>query len=162
MAEKKERKIRFNIIDFLIVIAVIACIVGIALRYNVADRIGVKSNTDTAEVSFIVRDIKQSSADALITGDTFYWTQNGVELGVLTSKSTTPAAIVSENSKGEAVVVYSDYAVDATGVLTCVGTLTDDGFMIGGTQFVAPGKEMEINSKQVKVLVLITDVEVVN
>ncbi len=160
MTEK--RKIRFNIIDFIILVAVIACVVGIALRYDVADRIGVKTNETKVEISFIVHDIKESSADALLIGDEFYWKQNGMSLGTLIEKEIAPAERISENGRGEGVVTYSENKKDARATLVAVGTVTDDGFMLGGTQFISAGKEMEIYSKQVEVLAIITDVTVIN
>ena len=45
-----KNKIRFNIIDFVIIIALIGCIVGVALRYNVVDKIGLSSHSDNVEI----------------------------------------------------------------------------------------------------------------
>ena len=64
-----KNKIRFNIIDFMIIIAVIGCVVGVALRYNVMDRIGLSSTTNVVEIDFEIFSIRPTSFDAMVKGE---------------------------------------------------------------------------------------------
>lgn len=162
MDGNKDAKVRkhFNIIDLLLILAVIAIITGVALRYNLAGKIGLKSNKDTVIVSFLVQDIKPASAAAMINGDVFYIDQNDVELGELLSTTITDAEAYVENSNGELVLTYSTINCDVRGEFKATGSLTDDGFMLGGTQFISANKEVYVKSKHIMYTIRITGIRV--
>lgn len=155
--ENKVRR-RFNIIDLFIILAVVAVIVGVALRFNLADKIGVKSNRDTVTVSFIITDIKESSADALVIGDTFFIDANKIELGELISKKPTYAEAFIENDDGVLVKTANENKYDVRGEIRATGRIKDDGFMLGGTQFIAANKILYVYSQHIMVTMTITGI----
>lgn len=153
-------KPRFNIIDFIIVVVILGCIVGVVLRYNIADRIGVNSEQSTVEITFQIKDVRNSTADALVEGDNFYWEQNGALLGVLKEKETYEAESYYAGDDGLPYAVYSTERSDISGVLTSSGTIGEDGsFMLSGNQFIAPGKELDVVSPHIEVTIVITDIQ---
>ena len=83
MENTGKKRIRFNIIDLVIVIAVIGCFCGIAMRYNVMDKIGLNNARDKVEIEFRIIGIRPTSFDAMVKGDTFYWQQNNMKIGTL-------------------------------------------------------------------------------
>jgi len=157
--EKKIRR-RFNIVDLLIILAVIAIVIGVALRYNIADSIGLKSNKDTVTVSFLITDIKETSADAMVIGDKFYLQYNNLELGELMNKKTSNTVSYIENDDGVLVKAENNTRFNVRGEIRATGKLTSDGFMLGGTQYIAAGKDISVYSQHIMVSLLITGIEV--
>ena len=78
-------KRRFNIIDILIIIAVIALIAAVAVRYDFAGNVTTRTETAKAEISFIISNVRKTSSDYLIEGDTVVWTATGMTIGTLKS-----------------------------------------------------------------------------
>jgi len=156
-----KNKIRFNIIDFMIIIAVIGCVVGVALRYNVMDRIGLSSTTNVVEIDFEIFSIRPTSFDAMVKGDTFYWKQNNMEIGVLKEAQSHYSEVFMVNDDLELVKTFRDDRYDVQGTFTASGSMTDSGFMLGGTQFIAPGKQLTVYSKNIEVTLTVTAVNLV-
>lgn len=155
--QNKNRR-RFNIIDLLIILALTAVVVGVAFRYNLVDKIGVRSNEDTVVISFLVQNIKETSADALVLGDMFYIESNGMELGELISKNPTFAEAFVEDSEGKLVKTLNESTNDVRGEIKAKGKIKDEGFMLGGTQFLAAGKEIYVESRNIMVTITVTGV----
>ena len=159
MSENKESVRRhFNIIDAIIILAVAAIVAGVALRYNLTDKIGAKSNRDTVIISFSISDIKPTSVDAMIAGDIFYIDSNNMELGELLSVTSSDAVQYLENSDGEITRQYDSERRDVTGEIKAKGALTDSGFMLGGTQYLGANKELYVRSQNIMVTIRITGI----
>ncbi len=162
MENTEKKRIRFNIIDLVIILAVIGCFCGIALRYNVMDKIGLNNARDKVEIEFRIIGIRPTSYDAMVKGDTFYWQQNGMRIGTLKEA-------VSEYSKtyvirdDQQIVCYErEDRYDVVGTITAEGILSEDGFMLNGTQQIAPGKEMKVESKNIAVTLTVTKIKPVD
>lgn len=160
---KNDKKIRFNIVDLIIVLAVVGCIVGVAVRYDFAGKLGIDSTTDEVEISFLVMNIRNSSYEAFNVGDAFYWKQNSMKIGELVSLDEPyPAETYILNDSNEYKMDFSDTRCDVRGKILASGKVTSDGFMLAGTQFLAPGKTLLVESKYVSVTLTITDISSVN
>ena len=79
-------------------------------------------------------------------------------MGTLESKKRDYSEVIIRNSNFEMVKTYNDKRFDVTGELRATGSFTDDGFMLAGTQYIGPGKEMILQSKNITVTVTITAV----
>ncbi len=160
MEQNKKSKIKFNVIDFIIVVVILGCLVGVFMRYNLADKIGGNQAESKAEISFMIEKISITSEDALVAGDAFYWKQNGALVGYLKDHQTTAAETYYADEEGLPKPAYSQTHINVVGVLSATGTFTDDGaFMLAGNQFIAPGKEMEVKSPHIEVTIMITDIQ---
>ena len=153
-----KNKIRFNIIDFVIIIALIGCIVGVALRYNVVDKIGLSSHSDNVEIEFVIFSIRPTSYDAMVKGDTFYWKQNNMEIGTLKEATGSYSEVFIPTSDLKMVKSFRDDRYDVRGVFSATGAMTESGFMLGGSQFLAPGKSLNVISKNIDVTLTITKI----
>ncbi|MDD4772454.1 MAG: DUF4330 family protein [Eubacteriales bacterium] len=162
MADNKnkgeKRRHRFNIVDLLIILALATVAISVAFRYNLAEKIGVTSEDDTVIISFLVQDIKETSADALVLGDMFYWELNGILIGELISKKPSFAEAFVENDEGILVKLYNENNYDVRGEIKAKGKIKDEGFMLGGRQFLAPGKVLYVQSRNIMVNMTITDI----
>lgn len=154
----EKRTVRFNLIDLLIILTLAAIVTGVAFRYNLAEKIGIKSEEDTVILSFLIQDIKETSADALVLGDIFYWEANKVLIGELISKKPSFAEAFIENDDGVLVKLYNENSFDVRGEIKAKGKIKDIGFMLGGTQFLAPGKILYVQSKNIMVTMTITNI----
>ncbi len=156
---KQKKRVRFNAIDFLIVVVVIGCIVGVFMRYNLAERFGVNVAEHKAEISFLIKEMDNTAVEAMVVGDAFY-KQNGVLIGYLKERTAVASESYMADSRGLPKVLYSDTESDVTGVLAATGTFAEDGsFTLAGGHFIAPGTELEVSSPHIRITLLITDIQ---
>ncbi len=173
---KKVRKFKPNIIDALLVLAIIAAIAGIAIRSGIAEKVTetVKEyNTpmEKVKISFTVSDINRASFETFTPGDVFraasmYYEQ----FGVLETVEMAPAEKYVENVHGQIVKSYSpltdpdvpdSYArIDVSGTFTSADGKFENGiFKLNGIYDVIPGLEIRIVDKDIDVNIKITNVE---
>ena len=155
-----KKRFKFGPIDIVIIILFIACVVGIILRYNISEKLQNTTDLREAEVSFLVSDISPSAADAFIIGDVAFW--EGNRLGPIKSKDVYNAVEYNANADGFPVKSENLEKRDVRGVITASGKLTDDGFLLNGNMYIAAGKELKINTKNIAVTITVTGVNVLN
>ena len=154
-----KKKSRFNVIDFIIVVIVICCIAGVIARYNVVNRIVVNANRDEVEISFLVTGISPAISDLINDGDEFYSESSGYNMGTLVRHNVSDAKLVYSNDRGEPVVGSDATKRDVIGTLRAFGVMSDEGFMLNGTQFLSAGKNLTIQSLDVQLSVIITEIK---
>ncbi len=154
------KKLRLNIIDFLIVIVIIGAVIGIALRMGVVERVTNQSNLEDARISFLVKDIQESSADYFKIGDVFKAENLDCSFGKLESRQFMPAEAFIVNETGVLIKTHSsNNRIDVRGTVVGSGTFTDEGFLLAGINFIAPGSDVHIQSSDIDVTVTITAIE---
>lgn len=139
-------KRRFNIIDILIIIAVIALIAAVAVRYDFAGNVTTRTETAKAEISFIISNVRKTSSDYLIEGDTVVWTATGMTIGTLKSISVGDAVRYVERTDGTVAKQYDYDRSDISGVIEASGLFTDDGFMLAGSRYIGAGLEIPVTT----------------
>ena len=158
MKKNTQKKNRFNIIDFTLIITIIACIIGIAVRYNLRET--VVKGSDRATVTVIIRGILKDNVDQLVAGDEYYNQRSGELIGTLMTFETQPAKI--RNLRHDGTIAVTEY-VDRTDVLCTVdveGIYTDEGFMIGGSEYIGCGSDFLVRSLNLETEWLVVDIEV--
>lgn len=155
----KRTQRRFNIIDLLIVIVVIACIAGIIIRYNVVDRIVIDGERDSVQVSFMITDVSPDVVDAIKDGSVYYCEKTGNRIGKLLSHEVEDAVMVEINEAGEAYEVSDPDRKVIKGRFGAKGVMGENGFMLEGTQFITAGSVVTIQSLDVQVSVIITEID---
>ncbi len=158
MKKTETGKIRFNIIDFLIIVIVIGCIVGVIMRYDIIDKLVLDSKRDEVKVSFMITGISPQIADQIKDGDEFYVVGASTSLGVLMDHTVSNAEKVEANENGFPVRSYDDTLRDVRGTFDSFGVQNENGFFLGGTLFIAPGKTLTIESRNVRISVIITEI----
>ena len=157
-----------NALDVFIILIAIACAVGVGARIYLGDRGDVlgRETSESGEylVSFLVLDIRESSADCFVSGDVFYSQPSGDLFGTLIDTPTfTPAELFIEDEEGNYILTYStesgdDARIDVRGTFTVSGTMTDEGFLVGGKTYVAANKMVAVQSEKIFVNMTITDI----
>ncbi|MBE6606510.1 MAG: DUF4330 family protein [Ruminococcaceae bacterium] len=153
-------KVRFNGIDLLIIIVFIGCLIGLALRYQVVDAIKNAGDVQSAEISFYLSDIKETSEECFAQGDVFYITSTGDRLGELKGGFVfEPAEDFNMTSSGEYVKSASATGrSDMRGVIEGKGIFSNEGFLLNNSKYIAPGSEIAIQSGKISVTVTVTNI----
>ncbi|MBQ8509162.1 MAG: DUF4330 family protein [Clostridia bacterium] len=161
-AKASGKKLRLNIIDFLIIVVILGAVAGIALRFGVVEKVVTKSSLSSAYVSFLIQDIQDESANYFVAGDSFYSQTHSAEFGVLQSNiQFLPAEAYINNEVGELLKVYKEDRIDVRGVFLCEGIFTDEGFLLNGTSYIAPGSTVHVLSSTIDVTLTVTEIDAV-
>jgi len=161
--ENKEKKSGFNIIDLIIVLFVILVVVGVVMKYNLADKINLNAQGDTFEIEFIIQEIQEASQKYLQPGRSFYITIESIKIGEITDiLDIRPAVWYSEKLNGDVIKTELPGRIDVTGVMTSKGRMTKDGVMINGNSFVGPNKEFLTHTGEWEGLIRIISVKKIN
>ena len=155
----QKRKLRFNILDFLVLVIVILVIVGAVLRGYIKNT-DEKLEVDKAIITFKINNIQAASAQHFAAGTPVYSYSLGCDLGKMVGDVVvTPAAYYVEDD-GKVVKAYSQSGrIDLVGTIECEGTMTKDGgFKLDGSQYFAPGMTTSASLPQIDAHILITDI----
>lgn len=157
---KTEKRRRFAAIDALIIILLMLCVAGIAVR-TVTGSVGLFSGSGSGSylVSYSVSGLRGDYSEYFTEGKEFFL-ENGDSFGVLSKDAVfTPARLYGENSDGVYVASYAtDGRVDVKGTAVCRGKMTDNGFMLGGKVYAAANSQFTISSGDIKVTITVTDI----
>ena len=160
---KENKKVRFNIIDLIIILFVILALVGIFLRYDMADQLNLSARGEVFEVEFIVRDIMRGTEHHLHPGATLHIGIDSVPLGVITEIWDVRDSLESVNDiYGEIMRSYQPDRVDVIGVMRSTGRTTSEGYrLINGNAFVTTGSWWLAHTGFREVVIRVIDVTTV-
>ena len=150
----EKRRFKVNVLDFLILVLVVIVIAGAFLRANVKQS-DVKLETQTAVLSFKISNVQAASAKYFKDGDPVYSDSLGCAIGTLVGDSITKTPAVSYVERGGAIIKTTS----ALGRV-CEGQMSESGFLLGGTQYVAPGMSTYACLPEINAYILITDIRV--
>jgi len=160
----KEKKpgFRLNVIDLVIVLFVVAALAGIAVRYNLADKINLNATGEIFEIEFESGwNMQEASQQYFEPGVSFYINIDSVKIGEIKEiiDIRNPAFEYIVDLHGDIVKSDVPGRIDVIGVMRSTGRITKDGdFMINGNQFVAPNKEFLVHTSHIEVWIRIRKV----
>lgn len=154
------KKFRINILDFVIFAVVVLCIAGGFLRSGKKST-DEKLETQTALISFSISNVQAASVDCFEDGDLVYSESLGCNMGRIVGESivATPAILYIEDDGAVVEAVSGLERVDIVGSFISEGKMSESGFLIGGTQYIAPGMTTLVYLPKINVNILITGVE---
>lgn len=131
-----QKRVRFNVIDFLLIVLIILAVVAMILRPTVLQKIGEMTANDTVVVSFYADRLTEDEYAMISEGDLF--TVDDAEFGELLAFTTEPyqtlqlieSDVESEAPFFESVVEPGRYTVK--GQIRLTGAKRQDGFYVGG------------------------------
>ena len=150
---------RFNVIDFVILIVIIGCIAGVIVRYNFVNRILAPEETQTVTVTFTAKELPVKIIDSVNKKTSFTCVSTDNSLGKLNYFRVLDSEYVYTDTNGRPRIGHSDTKKDLTGSFEVTGIKNDNGFLLNGTQFLAPGNEITIKSRDVQLSVIITEIK---
>ena len=156
----QERR-RFGVVDFIIIVAVIAIIFACVMRYTINEGLFTR-NDKTCTVSFSVAAVRYNTYDMLAENEKVYLSDFDL-LGTLTSKNVTPAVFYAENNEGEIIEAHypEKTLVDITGELLCKLSLNEGRYTASDGTHICPGATLVLHTESVDLTVLITGVDAV-
>ena len=158
--ENTKTRVTFSVIDFVIILIVIALSAGIIVRYDVVNKLFPKTTLTDAKVTFVAESISQGQVSALKEGEQFY--MGGKLFGTLHTVSTDKTLIYTENPDGTLSSSESNELFDAGGSFLIKVTKTDQGYLLGGKQYIAPGSQFEIKANGAAICITIISLEKTN
>lgn len=167
-----EKKKGLGALDVIILLALVACVVaaGFAFVFSKATADADVEEKDFEEyvISFESYGMRQSAAQMLNPGETFYYT-DASDFGVMNDNLTvTPAVVYVEDENGVCVKSYApengDYTkVDVSGSFTVKGVRNAKGFfLLNGTTKLMPNKSVTIRNDTIAFGITITDIQKVS
>jgi len=138
-------RIRFNVVDAVLILLAILAIVGVWQRKNLQKLFETGEALESYTVTFEIKKIRSTTVDLLEKGTALYLEDNDtqVSLGTLAEQvSTSAATVYLQNNEGETVkAVYPqdsfEYLLDANGVLNCRGIEHEGTFLLEGKAYLA-------------------------
>lgn len=169
-------KMRFNILDAVILLLIVLCIVGFCFRYTITDSLGLGEELQDYRVRFEVTDERFILPDLLFKGETLYYA-DGTVAGTLMGVSeysnvnslvagndtllVTPATTYVNDGGNIIRAEYPDGSmINAEGAFKCQGGYGDKGyFLLGGEKYIAVGQTLTLYTDTVKLTVTVTQIE---
>ena len=135
----KNKKIKFNVIDFLILLVIVIAVVSVFFRSGLKDSvIGGRSN-QTIEVTLRINNVQKETFSILQIDDVIYSQKDDAPLGKITSKNYRPAETYIALDNGEIMKTYIPDRYDIFLTIEGKGSSTKEGNMLNGNLFVASG-----------------------
>lgn len=160
---KKTSKIKTKptVIDFLIVIIVLGALIGIVFRTGVVEKVISTNSQQKAEISFVVFNINGESGNYFNQGDVFTDVTHNCLFGKLKDGfSIMDAETFVEDINGNLIKTTAiNGRKDVRATVEATGVFTDEGFLLGGTTYLAPGSYIQIKSQGISVSATITEIQ---
>ncbi|MBO4229361.1 MAG: DUF4330 domain-containing protein [Clostridia bacterium] len=141
---------RFNVIDVILLIAILAGIAGIVLRAGLNGTDPSKAESK-ARITILVESLLDESAGYLHEGDRFFFSGDNQLLGTVQSITQTPAEARVIDAEGKAVIVHYENRKDVRLILEISGLPTESGFLINGNNYLGVGSTYQIYSKYTEI-----------
>ena len=169
-ANRSRRFPKFYVIDFIIILLVVAISLGIYFRYSVFDILGNSKNQTEAVVTFSVKNIKNTTSYYIEIGDEVYFKEDGSKFGTIMESNEnsdlplgnmTPSSVTFIDNGEEITVNYPvDTRIDAEGKIKCKGIFSQDGaFKLGGSEYISAGQTKTICTDKVTMEITIIGIE---
>lgn len=165
-AEQKKRGLpsrsSFNVIDIAILLLILVCAVGIYMRYGMEKTIA-SGEGEVYDIRFVCEDVRYTTANYVNTGDTLYFTGTNLPFGTITDTVVIRPSSEEVSVNGNNLTVYypSDTIVDISGAVRVKGIMTENGFLIDGSSYIAPNTVVHISNKLADISIRILSVTLV-
>ena len=146
VSSSRKKKYKFNVIDFLIILAVAAVVGGMALRYGYYRSERENMDRDEATITILASGVSEEMRDAISEGDRISFVNGGEFTSTLETASSEGASVAFTGNKGEVTLSGSGDTYDVTLVIKTTGTLSSTGYRVGGKTDVAIGKTLAVYS----------------
>ncbi len=157
----EQTKARFNVIDLVILLTAIALVVSTILRYQSFTLMPEPKEQIEVEIKILIENMNSTLIDGIVDGEgkTVYLADTDTPLGTLRDSTFSNAKLIVTQEDGSVVTVENRYASDVTCLLSAVGIMSEEGFLLDGTTYLAPGMEISIKTQKVTATALITDIK---
>ncbi len=157
----EKKKIRFNVIDSVIIIAILAVAAALIVRELFGGAM-FERNTDgtpvSIEMNIKVSNIQKASQDYIKVGDIVN-NEKGEHIARITKADFTPAEGYYVTETGDIKKLDIPGRIDAYVTVECIGRACDDGLYIGDNSYVAVSQQFGIYTSKISISGFITGVD---
>ena len=157
----EQTKHRFNIVDFLIIVLVIAAVVSVIQRANVSD-VFLAQERVTVEYSFILENIRDTTAEYFAKDTDLFFQSNEDFAGKLVEFSEEPYEVYITLNDGSIAKTTVPEKKNITGKIRVEVKKTEDGYFLEDNYFLAPGCVMYLKFDMIFFSITVLDVKEVN
>lgn len=133
------KKIKFNALDFFILLVIIAAALSVVLRSGLKDDIVLSRQNEKVVYSIRIKNVQQESFDLISLDDEIFSAGDDKLMGTVIEKTSRPAETYIALDSGEIKKTYIPDRIDIMLTLETNGRVTDEGTMIDGNYFIACG-----------------------
>ncbi len=160
MSKRKDNKIRFGVLDAVIIIVVLAITASVVLRYTVDNSL-FAYDTEKYTVTLKTCGVRYTSVDAVASDTTFYL-DDGYLLGnAIHAPTVTPMLTYVTSQSGELIACYypDNTFVDIVAEIECMLVDKDGMLLTESGVHIAPGVELTVHTNTVDLTVEIIKVQ---
>ncbi len=138
----------FNAIDVAILLLVIACVLGLYLRYSAENEMSYGAD-DSYTVEFVCEHVRYTTADYIHLGDKIYFKGGSTAIGEVdgTLVNIPSSDIIYVDGEMREIRYSSDTIIDIKGSVRMNGVMTENGFLVGGNTYIAPNSVIHVSNK---------------
>ena len=155
--QENKRSIRFSVADFVIIIMVFACLIGALLRYDVVENLFTKSVAKEYTVTFLAESLTENEAIAITDGASFFL--GSETLGELKTFDVTNSVSYYEDNSGAYASFVNQDKFDVRGKMECNLVDSENGYLLGGKTYIAPGSTFTVKEKEIEISILILSID---
>ena len=151
-----KKKIKFNILDVIVILIVAVLIVAYCFRSNIFTNTFAVSNSSSMKVSVKVEGVRLYTVEAFSEGDSIYDKETGNYLGMITEIKYEPSyetvkldGSQTEDGTAKAVLLESPGRYDVYLNFDATGKISEEGSYINGNKLVAPNSTISISTQKV-------------
>ncbi len=147
------KKPRFALLDFIIILVVIAGIAGALARNGVIGRLFQGNESEDVKIAYTVENITGAQASQIKDGTAVYL--DGIQLGNLISAQTGQYESYKQSSSGELITAVTENFTVSGEISATLSKTANDGYRFN-KEFIGAGSErtVRIGNAEVKITVL--------
>ncbi len=153
-----EKKRPVNIVDIVIIIAIVAIIIGPFIRGYLADKFYSDKSTSEIEISAVIAKQDKLLLDDISVGDKVYFSDNEKLCGEITSLSYTDSGVYITDDNGERFYATNPQFCDIFLNISAIAKVEDSGTFINGDVFVFPGSHLDLYTSAYEFTINIDDI----
>ena len=153
-----KKKLRFNIIDLLILIVILGAIATVVVRLDITDKIVQSTAEDSAKVTLLITSVDPTAVAAVAEGDEIVWEQENCYFGKIVSKEVSNAVVYNTVEDGSYVKTVNPERYDILITVDTEGVFTKEGYQLGGRSYLAAGKTVTFHNGKTVLTSLVTSV----
>ena len=165
MKSKKETKknVKLNSLDWFIIAVLVICIFTIGLRaFLIKQNEMMHDAYNEYRVQFKIDEIRSSSLDYFIVGDSMRIKSNGKLIGVIEEISSHTLSVGEYTENGEVfypspdeTFPYDETRYSFSGTLIVKGEMTDKGFILDSGMYLSPNSELNVINEHIETTIKI-------
>lgn len=137
---------KINLFDFAIVVLVIILIIAGATKFKTFDKTVDASAMGKIQYTFLIKDVRSYTADALVSGDIVFDSATNINIGTITNVKKEPAKVTKSLADGSTKIFENEYKNDVILTIETPGTMSNTGYFANKSIELKVGSEKEIET----------------